>query len=586
MSAHMIFNGLVLLLFTSVVQSSVLVAVDDGMGVPFGAPLQVEAFGVLENDTLDGEAAGENGALAELVSDVTYGTLSCPTNLKLALCPDGSFDYFPDLDLDFTGTDSFTYQAVFGSLVSAPATVTLTACTGGPDVLSCWQEAPYLAKLTALGYRAFREGFEGTAWDSVRSVFDSPTSAPSITSMGITWTSNHPGTNDITTGPGPARTGLWGGYDPGHGYATGSKTECDVDTPPIHCLYYDGLSGRMATGGNALLGVGGYITGFYGSNIAILLDGASYNVGWLPDAGHQFFGVIDATGGGFTSFEFRELDGKIGQKKLIFTDDFIIATSDTLPVNNPPVLEPVNDQAVDEGSLLSILLSASDPDDGDSWSFSMIDAPATALLEDNYDGTATFSWRPDFDQAGDYPVSFIVTDNGLPSASDSETITITVVDVNQPPMLTPIGNQAVNENEPLSIPLTASDPDGDNVSFSVSGAPTGSIWVDNLDGTANFSWTPEAGSEGIYPVSFAVTDDGAPAATDSEEISILVGKDCTDVYSVISIDTVCIGNSSITVHPGVIVQADVTLALSAPAIHFMNDVIIESGATLQVISAP
>ena len=252
------------------VQASVLVAVDDSMGVPFGAPLQVEPFGVLENDTLDGASAGENGALAELVSGVTYGTLSCPTDPTLHLCPDGSFDYLPDLDPDsslgFTGTDSFTYKAVFGTDVSAPATVTLTACTGGPDVLSCWQEAPYLAKLAELGYGFFREGFEETAWDSVRS----PVSAPSITNMGITWTSNHSGTNNITTGAGAARTGSWGGYDPDHGYATGSESQCDIDNPPTHCLYHDGLSGKTEAGGNALLAVGGYITGDIGSNIAII----------------------------------------------------------------------------------------------------------------------------------------------------------------------------------------------------------------------------------------------------------------------------------------------------------------------------
>ena len=135
--------------------------------------------------------------------------------------------------------------------------------------------------------------------------------------------------------------------------------------------------------------------------------------------------MIDAAGGGFTSFEFRELDGKIGQKNSIFADDFIIATSDIVPVNNPPVLDPIGDQAVNENELLSMLLTASDLD-GDNLSFSVSGAPAGSSLEDHFDGTATFSWTPATGQSGGYPVSFTVTDDGLPAESDFEDITIAV----------------------------------------------------------------------------------------------------------------------------------------------------------------
>ena len=82
-----------LLLFwiTSGVSAQTLEGVDDDYGIPFGQTLQVEALGVLENDTLDGEPAGENGALAELLSSTSSGTLICPADLALELCADGSF---------------------------------------------------------------------------------------------------------------------------------------------------------------------------------------------------------------------------------------------------------------------------------------------------------------------------------------------------------------------------------------------------------------------------------------------------------------------------------------------------------------
>ena len=91
----------------------------------------------------------------------------------------------------------FIYRAVSG-MDTGDATVTLTACSGGPTVFTCWQEAPYLAKLGELGYRNFQEGFENDAvWGSVRS----PSTALSVLSQGITWQTNHPdppASNEIT----------------------------------------------------------------------------------------------------------------------------------------------------------------------------------------------------------------------------------------------------------------------------------------------------------------------------------------------------------------------------------------------------
>ena len=90
------------------------------------------------------------------------------------------------------------------------------------QVTTYTNENAYLAALASLGYSTFGEGFEDDAvWGSVRSSVFVTNSAPSITSMGNTWTSNHPATNNITTGGGAARTGDWGIYDRNHGHATG-----------------------------------------------------------------------------------------------------------------------------------------------------------------------------------------------------------------------------------------------------------------------------------------------------------------------------------------------------------------------------
>ena len=103
-------------------RAAVLVTNEDSYGIPASRVLLVEAFGVLDNDTLDGQNAGENGVTALLHAGVSKGTLACP-GVGPGLCDDGSFEYTPGPGFD--GKDSFVYQAkiVSTSETSPPTTV-------------------------------------------------------------------------------------------------------------------------------------------------------------------------------------------------------------------------------------------------------------------------------------------------------------------------------------------------------------------------------------------------------------------------------------------------------------------------------
>ncbi len=306
-----------------------LVAVDDRFGVPFGEPLLVEFPGVLKNDTFDDEPAEDANAVADLLSGVNFGVMTCDSDPLLELCPDGSFTYTPAAT--FEGTDSFTYRVTVDT-ITAQATVTLSACDNGPAVFTCWKESSYLARLGELGYSSFQEGFEDdAAWGLARSPF----ALPFIISQGIKWETNHPDLppgNDLTTGSGPARTGDWGVFDPNHGYATGTATECDVDEPGPECLYHDGFTGTREPGESTLYAAGGHLTGSGQPSLVMILDGgAPIKLGRISSGGHQFFGVIDTAG--FSSFRVEETAGKVGQAAFVFGDDFILGTlpADTIP---------------------------------------------------------------------------------------------------------------------------------------------------------------------------------------------------------------------------------------------------------------
>ena len=186
--------------------------------------------------------------------------------------------------------------------------------------------------------------------------------------------------------------------------------------------------------------------------------------------------------------------------------------------NRPPELDPVGNRQVNEGQLLEFVVTAADPDD-DNLDFSAENLPPGADFNPD---TQTFSWTPGYSQAGNFPgITFTVEDNGIPPLSDSETITITVGNVNGPPELDPIGNKQVDEGQLLEFTITASDSDG-NLFFSAGNLPPGADF--NLD-TQTFSWTPDFTQAGNYPgITFTVEDDGIPPLSDSETIHITVGN--------------------------------------------------------------
>ncbi len=88
---------------------------------------------------------------------------------------------------------------------------------------------------------------------------------------------------------------------------------------------------------------------------------------------------------------------------------------------------------------------------------------------------------------------------------------------NQPPVLTTIGDKYVNEGQLLEFTVSATDPDEDDLTYSVSNLPPGANFTSS---TGNFSWTPTEDQSGIYPNICFVVSDGT--LTDSECISITV----------------------------------------------------------------
>jgi hypothetical protein len=90
-------------------------------------------------------------------------------------------------------------------------------------------------------------------------------------------------------------------------------------------------------------------------------------------------------------------------------------------VNHPPKLVLVGDQSVQVGSPLTFQVRGID-EDNNALTYSASELPDGA----SFDRAGNFSWAPTIGQLGIYPITVTVTDNGLPSQSDSETFRVKV----------------------------------------------------------------------------------------------------------------------------------------------------------------
>ena len=205
---------------------------------------------------------------------------------------------------------------------------------------------------------------------------------------------------------------------------------------------------------------------------------------------------------------------------LTATDHHNATASDTTLVtvaDDPPVLGAIGNRTIDEGLLLEFAVSATDDDvPAGDLSYAVSGLPEGAAWDPS---TRTFGWTPTEAQGpGTYRPSFTVSDGA--GGTGSQTVYITVREVNVPPVLGAIGNRTIDEGLLLEFAVNATDDDvpAGDLSYAVSGLPEGAAWDPS---TRTFGWTPtEAQGPGTYRPSFTVSD-GA-GGTGSETVYITV----------------------------------------------------------------
>ncbi|MFJ5791017.1 putative Ig domain-containing protein [Lysinibacillus sp. NPDC093197] len=217
---------------------------------------------------------------------------------------------------------------------------------------------------------------------------------------------------------------------------------------------------------------------------------------WIP---------TKAQGPGSYTFTVRVSDGMLTDEESI--------TVMVNEVNSAPVLQAIGNKTVNENSQLTFRASATDAD-GDTLTYSLVGAPTGASINAT---TGVFTWTPSKAQGpGSYTIIVRVSDGLL---TDEESITVTVNKVNSAPVLQAIGNKTVNEESQLTFKASATDADGDTLTYSLVGAPTGA----SINATTGvFTWTPtEAQGPGSYTFIVRVSDG---RLTDEESIIVTVNE--------------------------------------------------------------
>jgi hypothetical protein len=188
--------------------------------------------------------------------------------------------------------------------------------------------------------------------------------------------------------------------------------------------------------------------------------------------------------------------------------------------NDPPVLAPFNDQLALAGNAFSLTAHAADIDQ-DALHYSLTGLPAEATLTPGVTyGTATLAWTPSAAEVGNYTVTIGVTDDGnggvAAPLSDSQTFHIVVRTTDHAPVVSPVTIPSVAEGATLSVPLTATDAEGDPVTWSATGLPGGAV-LDPVSGL--LTWSPIFGQAGTYPITVSASD-GSEAGSVSLTLTV------------------------------------------------------------------
>jgi len=473
------------------------IAVNDSYDAVAGESLTVDAPGVLSNDS----DPNDDTITARLLSNVAHGDLT--------LQADGSFLYLANDN--YSGTDSFTYEAYDGSLASTPATVTInvTIRNAAPVVSAGNNVVVTLPDVANLNGTVSDDGLPNppgavsTLWSKV--------SGPGSVTFGTanaedsTATFSEAGTyvlrltandgellsvDDVQVTVNTAPTAVSDAYD---AWQAESLT---VNVPGV-------LDNDADADGDVLTAL--LVTDVANGELALNANGSFQymsNINWR----------------GVDSFTYQAFDGNARSEEV--TVEITVSVR-----NTPPVVSAGNDQTVNLPN--PAILSGTVEDDGEpiggelSVLWSKTNGPGDIVFANANQASTSVT----FDVAGEYTLRLLANDGQL-TTYDEVNIGANTVPVAQDDNyeawraeLLEVGAPGVLEND--------SDADGDSLEAQlVQGALHGDLIL-NADGS--FTYSSDNFFEGLDSFTYVVSDGNSTSEIVTVEILVNTRNAAPDV---------------------------------------------------------
>jgi hypothetical protein len=174
--------------------------------------------------------------------------------------------------------------------------------------------------------------------------------------------------------------------------------------------------------------------------------------------------------------------------------------------NRPPVISGTPATAVTAGSAYSFQPTASDPD-GDPLTYSITNMPSWATFSTT---TGRLQGTPTTAQVGTYANIVITVSDGTATAALAAFSIVVNAPPNGPPVISGTPPTSVTAGTAYSFQPTASDPDGNTLTFSIANKPA---WATFSTTTGQLQGTPSASDVGTYSDIVITVSDGTASAS-------------------------------------------------------------------------
>lgn len=454
---------------------------------------------------------------------LTFRVINNVSNGTLTLNSNGTFQYRGDLN--FNGTDSFTYVANDGNVDSAVGTVSITV-TAQNDRPVATNQSIVLDEDTV--YNGQLTGFDVDGDILLFQVGEGPTQG--------NLTVNADGSFEYTPGPNFNGEDVFT-YFVSDGTINSVSATVTLTITPVNDLP---VAGDQSVSLNEDSSYSGVVSGsdVDGDSLTYSVVGspAHGTLSFQPDGTYTYTPIANYNGP--DSFTFTANDG---------TGDSNVGTVSiqVTPVNDVPVADAASFSGLEDNNITG-QLTGSDID-GDALQFVLGQDVSHGVLEFNSDGSFTYTPAANFN--GQDTFTFVVID-GI-ATSQAATVTLNVTAVNDPPVAS--GDLiAIDEDSQHTGAVAANDADGDALIYSVISGPTRGELTFSDDGT--YTYTPDPNYNGPDSFTFQASDGTATSNIATVTIQVLPVNDTpTATWTPVALEE----NSAVGTVAGNVVGADV-----------------------------